>query len=248
MNGQHAIIESYGELSKLSASDLLELMSEAAVTAGATILGSQVHEFGEGCGHTGVLLLAESHITVHTWPENAYAAFDVFMCGDAAIQKAIDVIRNADVKGCHTFKILNRGEQKPSTMTPSRIADSVIDDAPLLMDKLYAVDGVVETNAREGLIEAIKFLLLCGSTSETLTPSSMIDNIWHELVLFTRTYSDICHRHVGHFIHHQPSNDKAKESNQYQHTLMLYRERFGAPSKHYWNESNVFQCGTCENH
>ena len=51
--------------------------------AGATVLAHHFHSFGEGCGLTGVLVLSESHMTVHQWPEKGYAAFDVFMCGDA---------------------------------------------------------------------------------------------------------------------------------------------------------------------
>ena len=57
-------------------------MEEAAVLGGATVLSSHFHSFGEGCGLTGVLILAESHITVHQWPEKEYAAFDIFMCGN----------------------------------------------------------------------------------------------------------------------------------------------------------------------
>ena len=40
-------------------------------------------------------MLAESHISVHTWPECGYAAFDVFMCGDAEPHKAVDVLKAA---------------------------------------------------------------------------------------------------------------------------------------------------------
>lgn len=40
------------------------------------------HHFGEGHGYTGVVILAESHISVHTWPEKGYAAIDAFMCGN----------------------------------------------------------------------------------------------------------------------------------------------------------------------
>ncbi|MEI9888721.1 MAG: adenosylmethionine decarboxylase [Rhizomicrobium sp.] len=44
---------------------------------------------------SGVAVLAESHISVHTWPEKGYAAFDVFMCGDAQPRKAMEVFKRA---------------------------------------------------------------------------------------------------------------------------------------------------------
>jgi S-adenosylmethionine decarboxylase len=47
------------------------------------VLFSHFHAFGEGQGVTGVVLLAESHITIHTWPECGFAAADIFMCGSA---------------------------------------------------------------------------------------------------------------------------------------------------------------------
>jgi S-adenosylmethionine decarboxylase len=46
------------------------------------LLHSHYHQFGGGGGVSGVTVLAESHITIHTWPERAYAAIDIFMCGD----------------------------------------------------------------------------------------------------------------------------------------------------------------------
>ena len=53
----------------------------AAKRAGATLLNLITHRF-DPQGVTGLALLAESHISIHTWPENGYAAVDVFTCGD----------------------------------------------------------------------------------------------------------------------------------------------------------------------
>jgi S-adenosylmethionine decarboxylase len=58
-------------------------LEDGARAAGATLSHSHYHQFGDGEGVSGVTVLAESHITIHTWPEVGYAAIDVFMCGDA---------------------------------------------------------------------------------------------------------------------------------------------------------------------
>lgn len=69
------------------------LLREAAALAGATPLAGHFHHFGEGLGVTGVLLLCESHMTIHTWPEHGFAAIDVFMCGEAEPERAVEALR-----------------------------------------------------------------------------------------------------------------------------------------------------------
>ena len=61
---------------------------------GATLLHLHLHRFSPQ-GVSGVAVLAESHISVHTWPERRYGAFDVFMCGDADPHRAIPVLKAA---------------------------------------------------------------------------------------------------------------------------------------------------------
>ena len=61
---------------------------------GATLLHIHTHKFSPQ-GVSGVAILAESHISVHTWPEIGYGAFDVFMCGDAKPMKAVGVLSRA---------------------------------------------------------------------------------------------------------------------------------------------------------
>ena len=68
---------------------------DAVNEAGATLLHIHLHTFEEGGGISGVAVLAESHISVHTWPEKGFAAFDVFMCGDAEPRKALEVFKRA---------------------------------------------------------------------------------------------------------------------------------------------------------
>jgi len=70
-------------------------LKEAALAGGATILNSDLHHFEPNGGVSGVVILAESHITIHTWPETGYAALDVFMCGECDPYKAIPVLKRA---------------------------------------------------------------------------------------------------------------------------------------------------------
>jgi S-adenosylmethionine decarboxylase len=74
---------------------LQQLLCEAALAADARVLFSHFHAFGEGQGVTGVVLLAESHITIHTWPECGFAAADIFMCGNAQPELALALIESA---------------------------------------------------------------------------------------------------------------------------------------------------------
>jgi S-adenosylmethionine decarboxylase len=56
-------------------------MLEAARRACATVVNTVFHEFSP-CGVSGVVVIAESHLAIHTWPEQRYAAVDIFTCGD----------------------------------------------------------------------------------------------------------------------------------------------------------------------
>jgi len=86
------------------------LLREAALAAGARILHSHFHTFGPGMGVTGVLLLAESHISIHTWPEHGFAAADIFMCGPAQPQRALAIIERALRASTRTVQTIERGQ------------------------------------------------------------------------------------------------------------------------------------------
>ena len=94
MLGKHCIMELY-ECDELKLNDeayLRTIVSMAAKLAGATLLRLITHKF-EPQGVTGLALLAESHISIHTWPENRYAAVDVFTCGDHTMpERACEVL------------------------------------------------------------------------------------------------------------------------------------------------------------
>ena len=71
---------------------LKDCLSEAAVECGATVVGESFYRFSPQ-GISGVVNIAESHISIHTWPEYSYAAVDIFTCGeDVKPEKAVEVI------------------------------------------------------------------------------------------------------------------------------------------------------------
>ena len=93
--GSHLLLDLYGA-SKLDQIEHIELAMRDIVTAcGATLLHIHLHHFTPNGGVSGVAVLAESHISVHTWPERDYAAFDVFMCGDAEPENSVPVLKRA---------------------------------------------------------------------------------------------------------------------------------------------------------
>jgi S-adenosylmethionine decarboxylase len=97
--GSHLIIDLW-DAEHLDDRDRIEqALKDAVEAAGATLLHIHLHRFTEGGGISGVAVLAESHISVHTWPERGYAAFDVFMCGDAEPRRALPVFKAAFTPG-----------------------------------------------------------------------------------------------------------------------------------------------------
>ena len=93
--GTHLLIDLWGARN-LDQPDLIDrALREAAIVAGATILHSHFHHFTPNGGVSGVVVLAESHISIHTWPERHFAAIDIFMCGACDPRKAVPVLQAA---------------------------------------------------------------------------------------------------------------------------------------------------------
>lgn len=92
--GTHLILELVGCANHGTKEEIEPVLIKAARDTGATVLFSHLHGFGEGMGVTGVVILAESHLTIHTWPEYGYAAVDVFVCGDCKPENTIPALLN----------------------------------------------------------------------------------------------------------------------------------------------------------
>ncbi|TDF42050.1 hypothetical protein EYS14_04205 [Alteromonadaceae bacterium M269] len=145
----------------------------------------------------------------------------------------------------------NHAKAEDDIYTPdiSHWCQWVIEHAPLLLSKIKAnTTANSSEEALAGLAETLKFLHLCSNSQSSLTPSVKVDQVWHEFILFTRTYEQFCRYQFNQFIHHQPSASPTLEKNQYQNTLELYQQWFGQPDQTYWPVPNddISHCGLCE--
>lgn len=91
--GRHLLVD-FWKAARLNDKPYLEdALRDAARTAGATLLNLNLHIFTPSGGVSGVALLAESHISIHTWPEYGFAAIDIFMCGEANPHRALTALK-----------------------------------------------------------------------------------------------------------------------------------------------------------
>jgi S-adenosylmethionine decarboxylase len=92
--GVHLIVDLHGAKRLNDIEHIETTLRRCVEAAKATLLHIHLHHF-QPSGVSGVAVLAESHISIHTWPEAGYAALDVFMCGSAEPDKCIPVLREA---------------------------------------------------------------------------------------------------------------------------------------------------------
>ena len=92
--GTHLLVDLW-EAKYLTDKTIVEhALRQAAASANATALHVHLNKFTENGGVSGVLILAESHISIHTWPERSFAAVDIFMCGSCNPHSCIDVLND----------------------------------------------------------------------------------------------------------------------------------------------------------
>ena len=127
--GRHLLLELRGcraeTLDDLPAVEAL--MRAAALAAGATIVQAVFHRFAPQ-GVSGVVVIEESHLSVHTWPEYGYAAVDLYTCGDCAPQAAVDALR--DGMGADSCEVMVVERGLPVGARSMRIADHHHQDRP----------------------------------------------------------------------------------------------------------------------
>ncbi|MEU6581577.1 adenosylmethionine decarboxylase [Nocardia sp. NPDC046763] len=107
--GTHLLVDLIGA-SRLDDPELVErTLRECVRVTEASLLYIYVHHFGGAGGVTGVAVLAESHISIHSWPEYEYAAVDIFTCGTTDPETAIPVLEAAFRPKRATVQWIKRG-------------------------------------------------------------------------------------------------------------------------------------------
>jgi len=130
--GRHLVVElSECDKTKLNNLEFLEeSLDEAVRRSGATKVRSVFHRYNPQ-GVSGVVVIAESHISIHTWPEYGYAAVDFFTCGTSVDPyKAFQHVKEALGAGDAQVSEINRG-------MPSQ-ADEILDHKPSVQQRLSA--------------------------------------------------------------------------------------------------------------
>lgn len=108
--GQHLVAEYRGCSAAIldDVAEITELMKQAANAAGATIVETTFHRFAPG-GVSGVVVIKESHLSIHTWPTQQYAAIDFYTCGDCDPQAAHAVLAKTLRATSGELMLLQRG-------------------------------------------------------------------------------------------------------------------------------------------
>ena len=108
--GDHFIAEFHGcDTSILNDTEKISTIMNAAVEiSGATMIQPFFHRFSPH-GISGIIVVAESHFAIHTWPEHAYAAVDIFSCGTFGYMEALRCISSSLKSGSYSVHRLKRG-------------------------------------------------------------------------------------------------------------------------------------------
>lgn len=91
--GVHLIVDLWEGKNLDSIPKIEKVLRTCVEACGATLLNIDLHKFSTEGGISGVAIIKESHISIHSWPEYGYAALDIFVCGDVNPYKAIPVIK-----------------------------------------------------------------------------------------------------------------------------------------------------------
>lgn len=106
--GRHLIIEFYNCQNHGSMDKIESVMIKACKDTGATVLYSYIHPF-EGGGVSGMIVLAESHMSVHSWPERSYVSLDIYVCGTCDPQNALFTLKEHFQPRGENLTMIERG-------------------------------------------------------------------------------------------------------------------------------------------
>lgn len=108
--GKHLVFDFYG-VNEDDCKDIKKFKQESIESckdAGATVLYSHFHQFGDA-GYTGVIILSESHCSVHTWPEKNLMVLDIMMCGNTSPETVFEKLKSIYSPERVEFKNIQRG-------------------------------------------------------------------------------------------------------------------------------------------
>ena len=91
--GTKLIIELWNGRNFSSLREIRKILKDSVKACGATLLKINLHRFSPSGGISGIAMIKESHVSIHTWPEYKYAAIDIFVCGEVNPYKAIPILK-----------------------------------------------------------------------------------------------------------------------------------------------------------
>ena len=133
-------------------------------------------------------------------------------------------------------------------INPEALAKEALEQNPVLYKKISVACQVEETEVPDLLGQVMIFLSLIAIVNERLTPSIIVDNAWHELILCTKYYHTLCERNFGRYIHHHPGGKEEDNRKQFANTIKRYQQHYGTPPSKYWGHIEVAtnsDCGWC---
>jgi spermidine synthase len=147
--GHHLVIDLFGcNPEKMKTCDIVEdILVEAAAAAKATVVARKFHQFNP-VGVSGALVLAESHLTIHTWPEvEGYCAIDIFTCGPTDNFSALRVMQDRFEARGYVIVEIERGKQRRSWNSD--------DGSTVFRENLDPLDGFKATISTQALLDNV---------------------------------------------------------------------------------------------
>lgn len=123
---QHLLVELFDcDMEALKSKNLLKnLLEKAAKAANVTIVQSVFHQYSPQ-GVTGIVIIEESHLSIHTWPEYGYASVDFYTCGEGVPEKALSVIQEGLRSERAEILMIDRGKSLTNTAMKVKYHKSV---------------------------------------------------------------------------------------------------------------------------
>ena len=128
-------------------------------------------------------------------------------------------------------------------------ANQLLELCPLLRQKISIACNVDQERVPDLFADVLRFLACAAWHKERITPTKIIDDAWHEFILFTRMYADFCEKTFGRFIHHTPDSNDAANRAQFRTFEAIFSEAFPGKSmfilKNAESMNEVPSCGGC---